>query len=569
MRSRRKRSSAATTSPAKEQSLPFTEPASDPVCRVCMSWSSSSRTNRMIGLLEAEVQGMKLAELLALVGAVEICTVDDRLPKWCCSGCRKELERAFRLRLRCQDSDQKLRDVFESLGEIGVVKEEVFDGDQVNPLEEIGMECKPEEATVESGDIEEEPKTEETELQDAESVGEEAEAVQESSVMKKARIPTFPDVFDEVPAVGFRCCGCKNKFDTSKDLKAHSSEVHIEKKLSEEQLGKRSQCDICYKVLRNSHALEQHKSLVKRSFRCKVCGDVFRSRMKVCGHHNAAHSGPSKTCCACLKKFETQDQLKEHCLEVHLPEKPPPNPARPFSCRVCFRSYASEAHLYAHQSRTIMPPKKHMCVECGMLFRYPSLLRDHETTHTGERLYQCLHCPKTYSCKNSFRKHVDRHFKTKPEKHRCETCQIGYQSLSMLREHIAAKHTGERPHKCPHCPASYARLSSLKSHMFTHSVQKLHNCHICGKQFKRYSEVRTHVRFFHHKLKPYPCFFCPKEYPRKDYRKRHMVSAHPEELRNNPLPPLELYGNATWKSLKTTVDPPAEEPIANDRVVTG
>ncbi|XP_062535572.1 zinc finger protein 575-like [Armigeres subalbatus] len=115
-----------------------------------------------------------------------------------------------------------------------------------------------------------------------------------------------------------------------------------------------------------------------------------------------------------------------------------------------------------------------------------------------------------------------------------------------------------RPHKCPHCPASYARTSGLSSHLLSHSVQKLHRCPLCGKEFKRFSECKQHVNFFHHKLKPFPCFFCPRQYPRKDYRKRHMVSAHAEELRNNPLPPVELFGNPRWNELKANAVPPVQ-----------
>ncbi|XP_019544609.2 gastrula zinc finger protein XlCGF26.1-like [Aedes albopictus] len=583
----RKRSSVPARRGAKRTKQPASqvEQLADSVCRVCMRWASSSAV--MVRLFDRRAQETSLAEVLALVGAVEPAKEDDPLPKWCCKSCVKGLEGAYKMRLMCQDSDRKLRDVYMADVEPVAVKEEV-DEDEFNPLDELVVESKPDidgmsdakEAEVterlelpkleildcgkeEDGEPMEENDVSTTDgVEDCagvESDVDEGEAKDEKppkdTTTKPTKNPINPDVYDEVPAVGFSCCGCKNKFKTLKELQSHSKEVHLEKKLSTNELKTKKQCDICYKVLRNDFAVQSHQQKEKLNFRCKVCGDLFWSRKRVCLHHDRVHGpnptiqGPSKICCACLEQFETEEQLKEHSIAVHLPEKPPPNPDRPFVCNICYRCYKSDAQLYGHQSRMLKSIKKHMCVQCGMLFRHPGALQDHESVHTGEKTFQCPKCPKTYAIKESFRKHLAGH--TMPEdKYKCETCGICFKTHGGLKQHKPV-HTGERPHKCPHCPASYAGYSGIKSHLLTHTVQKSLECPLCRKQFKRYSEVRQHVRFFHQKLKPFACFFCPKQYPRKDYRKRHMVSAHPEELRNNPLPAIELFGNPRWAPQKS------------------
>lgn len=545
----------------------------------------------MVGLFDRTVQGTSVAVVLALIGVVEPATEDDRLPKWCCKGCLKGLECAYKLRMLCQDSDRKLREMFSNVEAI-VVKEEL-EADEFNPLEEIAVECKLDVDVLqndEEGTISEELKLPKLEIMDVakleddqqmqediaeatddmednlgadsdvdvENEGQDEKVPDKTSEIKHQKKFAFPDVFKEVPAVGHTCCGCRNKFDYLRDLKAHTKEVHLENKLSNEQLQGKKQCDVCYKVLQSDFAVQCHKQKDKLNFLCKVCGERFQSRKRVCLHHDRIHgpnpviSGPSRVCCACLEQFETKEQLKEHGVVVHLPEKPPPDPSRPFTCNVCYRCYRSDLDLYSHQSRMFKLVKKFMCGQCGMMFRCPGELRDHEVTHTGEKVFQCPKCPKSYCFKESYRKHMASH-DMPADKYKCQVCGLCFKTNGGLKQHKPV-HTGERPHKCSHCPASYGRISGLKSHMLTHSVQKEQKCPICGKHFKRYSEVNQHVRFYHQKQKPFACFYCSKTYPRKDYRKRHMVSAHPEELRNNPPPAIELFGNPQWVKQKAEED---------------
>nr|XP_029711581.1 zinc finger protein 555-like [Aedes albopictus] len=297
-----------------------------------------------------------------------------------------------------------------------------------------------------------------------------------------------------------------------------------------------------------------HQQKDKLNYRCKVCGDLFWSRKKVCLHYDRVHDpnpeGPLKVCCACREEFETGEQLKEHSVAVHLPEKPAPDPTRPYACNVCYRSFKSKTLLHAHEFRKLKDAKKHVCIQCGMAFRYPGELKDHEMTHTtGEKVFQCPKCPKAYSNRNAYRKHVASH-EVPADKYKCEICRVTLKSLHGLRRHTV-QHTGELPHRCPHCPATFAVHAGLNGHLFTHTDKKTLECPICSKQFKRPEEVRKHLKNIHHKQKPFACFFCPKEYARKDRRKQHMLKAHPKKLQSNPLPPIELFGNP-WSMRQRT-----------------
>nr|XP_019559839.2 zinc finger protein 557-like [Aedes albopictus]XP_019559841.2 zinc finger protein 557-like [Aedes albopictus] len=592
---------SASTSKAMRQNRPQEDQSTDSVCRVCMGWASDS--DLMVGIFDGQVCSMILAEVLTLVGAVELATEDDQLPKWCCKGCLKALESAYKLRILCQESDRKLRHASLTDGTAVVVKEEV-DEDMLNLVDHDGM-LNVEEAVVVKEEVDEDllnlvdqdgmlnveegavsesiqlPKLEivdcieEDEIQqmedgvgmmedgmkedngsaDSDEVDEDQDekmsiAVNKSNRRKK---PLNPNVYDEVEAVGFKCCGCSYIFNTSEELKTHSKEVHADKKLSIQELKHNKQCDICYKVMANNVYVRIHQQKDKLNYRCKVCGDLFWSRQKVCLHYDRVHDpnpeSPSKVCCGCREEFETGEQLREHSVAVHLPEKPAPDPTRPYACNVCYRSFTSKTLLHAHQFRKLKHTKKHVCIQCGMAFRYPGGLKDHEMTHTGEKVFQCSKCPKAYSNRNTYRKHVASH-EMPADKYKCEICGVTLKSLHGLRRHTL-QHTGERPHRCPHCPATFAVPAGLKCHLFTHADEKTQECPICKKQFKRQVEVKRHLTYSHHKHKPFACFFCPKRYPRKHCRKQHMLQAHPKELQSNPLPPIELLGNP-WSMRQRT-----------------
>nr|XP_029711583.1 PR domain zinc finger protein 5-like [Aedes albopictus] len=487
---------SASTSKAMRQNRPQEDQSTDPVCRVCMGWASDS--GLMVGIFDGQVCSMLLAEVLTLVGAVELATEDDRLPKWCCKGCLKALESAYKLRILCQESDRKLRHASLTDGTAVVVKEEV-DEDMLNLADHDGI-LNVEEAVVVKEEVDEDllnlvdqdgmlnveegavseslqlPKLEIVDYIEEDDIQQMEDGVGEADGMKEdnggadsdevdedqdekmsievnkpnhRKKPLNPNVYDEVEAVGFKCCGCSYIFNTSEELKTHSTEVHADKKLSIQELKHNKQCDICYKVMANNVYVRIHQQKDKLNYR----------------------SSDPKRCCTPINPVKLKDT------------------------------------------------KKHVCDQCGVAFRYPGGLKDHERTHTGETMFQCPKCTKTYTNRNTYRKHVASH-------------------------EVPAD-------KCPHCPATFVASAGLRCHLFTHTDEKTQECPICKKQFKRPEEVKRHLTYTHHKQKPFTCFFCPKQYPRKHRRKQHMLQAHPKELQSNPLPPIELLGNP-WSMRQRT-----------------
>ena len=55
--------------------------------------------------------------------------------------------------------------------------------------------------------------------------------------------------------------------------------------------------------------------------------------------------------------------------------------------------------------------RKHECLECGKRFPTPSKLQRHSFIHTGEKPYNCPHCPKSYSQLVHLQNHLMSHEK--------------------------------------------------------------------------------------------------------------------------------------------------------------
>lgn len=55
--------------------------------------------------------------------------------------------------------------------------------------------------------------------------------------------------------------------------------------------------------------------------------------------------------------------------------------------------------------------RKHECLECGKRFPTPSKLQRHSFIHTGEKPYNCVLCPKSYSQLVHLKQHMASHEK--------------------------------------------------------------------------------------------------------------------------------------------------------------
>lgn len=161
----------------------------------------------------------------------------------------------------------------------------------------------------------------------------------------------------------------------------------------------------------------------------------------------------------------------------------------------------------------------HRCPVCGKGLQYPSSLRIHERTHTGEKPFECSQCGKAFSCSGSVRRHQRTHTGEKP--YSCKECGKAFSSLSGLQGHTM-RHTGGGPHQCKECGKVFNSPSALRKHERTHTGEKPYPCKHCGKAFICSTSVRKHERT-HTGEKPYECKQCGKAYISLSGLQGHMI----------------------------------------------
>nr|XP_042901465.1 zinc finger protein 883 [Parasteatoda tepidariorum] len=219
------------------------------------------------------------------------------------------------------------------------------------------------------------------------------------------------------------------------------------------------------------------------------------------------------------------------------------------------------------------PLTVYICPQCDYSTYYPSLLKNHTLTHSGERPHKCSVCRKSFSLKGNLKKHMLIHFKlpnnehlstelkpaiystfTVTKRHKtvniCSECDYSTHDSSNFRKHVRI-HSGFemlsthvlfdlgnkrkqfKVHYCSQCNYSSRYSTHLKEHMMTHTGERPFECHICGKGFSQKRQMIRHWRkaqFFQAREDPqfnvlrvqHDCPVCDYSTRNKTHFKNHM-----------------------------------------------
>lgn len=93
-------------------------------------------------------------------------------------------------------------------------------------------------------------------------------------------------------------------------------------------------------------------------------------------------------------------------------------------------------------------PTLHKCEFCGKVDKYPSKIRAHMRTHTGEKPFKCEICGMAFSQKTPMRLHLRRHFDQKPYECDVDGCKERFVSGAILKMHVEKKHLNKKKYVC-------------------------------------------------------------------------------------------------------------------------
>ncbi|XP_077109912.1 uncharacterized protein LOC143766266 [Ranitomeya variabilis] len=181
-----------------------------------------------------------------------------------------------------------------------------------------------------------------------------------------------------------------------------------------------------------------------------------------------------------------------------------------FSCSECRKTFKQKSSLVTHQ-RLHTEVKPYSCLICGKCFLGKSDLVRHERNHTGEKPFSCSECGKCFKRKSCLARHQRIHTGMKPFScWVCGKCFIGKYDL-VRHQRI---HTGEKPFACLVCGKCFTYKPDLVSHERIHTGEKPFSCSECGKSYSIKTKLVRHQRS-HTGEKPFSCSECGKCYSHK------------------------------------------------------
>lgn len=357
---------------------------------------------------------IKLCDMFTICTSIPI-TKDDGLSDRICSECQTLLISAYDFRLKCIETDDKMRTKLEAIEISEAIKhEENHTSSSVLTMDSFDIKVEPELPKLLSTD----------------------------DCDDDDRQTTYDDPFD---------CANKNEhndsdFDYEDCLPLKVAKVS--KKTKRPKAIKTASCNTCGKQFERAR-LKKHicideqkclpiwvpaKTRSKKEHKCHVCGKLFDKNIRRERHlrfHDA--TGKPFECPTCKYRFATEGSMRRH--EV------------------------KHSQVLANVKTIPTEPAQYSCTQCTASFSKQQSFASHMKTHKlanpiADGVFTCNRCPEKFVDSSEWRKHMMAHDRGKKEKKvvcQFDGCGQKFIYKSLLMDHIIRKHETTKPFTCKHC----------------------------------------------------------------------------------------------------------------------
>ncbi|XP_034106037.1 transcription factor grauzone [Drosophila albomicans] len=249
---------------------------------------------------------------------------------------------------------------------------------------------------------------------------------------------------------GYAVC-CNKKF-----YKRSFLTDHIDRHSNPEKF----KCNLCGRTfadkqcLRN-HELLKHQPEEEKTFICEHCPKRY-TKQYLLDQHRIIHKERTVPCDLCDRRFPNFSMLCTHVKMVH--------GNYGTMCDICAQVIRGQAAFQRHQLEHagITEPKV-QCDICGSWHKNKYSLKKHVSRHNGNSVEStCNICGKVSPNRSAMLSHM-RYVHTADRVHGCSVCNKKFKKAINLKEHMAT-HTGEVLYKCPHCPKTFNSNANQHSH---------------------------------------------------------------------------------------------------------
>ncbi|XP_067641382.1 transcription factor grauzone-like [Eurosta solidaginis] len=254
---------------------------------------------------------------------------------------------------------------------------------------------------------------------------------------------------------GYVLC-CKHKYTQRFHFVEHL-EVHLNPQ--------KFQCTVCGKCSANGRSLVAHmKSMhgptpLERLFECEICHKKFAKKPILKSHMETHLEGnPEHICKECGKGFILESRLNIHIRNVH-------STSYLSVCDQCGKSfrgrYALKYHMLEHDGAG---KQRYPCDQCDAELHSKFSLKRHKRIahHDGSKVYICSECGKVALTEDALKSHK-RYVHRRERTHKCTICEKAFKAAKVLKEHMTT-HTGEDLYQCPHCPRTFKVNANMHHH---------------------------------------------------------------------------------------------------------